>query len=306
MTHEYILANTNGRLHDAREPSIAPLNRGFLYGDAIYEVWRTYHGVLFAWEEHWERLEGSAKALALALPWSREEVLAEIRRTVGEFARGGLSAKEVYVRLQITRGGGPIGLDPALADRPDYVLLVRNNQEISPEQLSRGLRLSLAQELCRNDRRTLDPSWKTGNYLNNLLCLREARIRGADEVVITNLAGEITEAAVSNIHFVRDGAVLTPGLASGMLNGITRRVLIDRVAPAAGVRLTETRLMPADLGSMQECFLTSTTRDVVPVAAIDAQHFTVSEGSVTRRLKSAFSEYVRAYAQAHPELKMLP
>ena len=111
---------------------------------------------------------------------------------------------------------------------------------------------------------------------------------------------------MSNIHFVRDGVVLTPGLASGLLGGITRRVLLDRVAPAAGVKSCEVALKPADLGGMQECFLTSTTRDVAPVAAIDAQRFDVGAGSVTRRLKAAFAEYARAYAQAHPELKLLP
>jgi branched-chain amino acid aminotransferase len=304
MADDYIQANTNGRLHDAREPSIAPLNRGFLYGDAIYEVWRTYGGVLFAWEEHWERLVRSAGALALGLPWSREEIFAEIRRTAAEYPKRGASSGQLYVRLQITRGCGPIGLDPALADRPDYVLLVRRNQDVSAEQLRNGLRLSFAQELRRNDRLTLDPSWKTGNYLNNLLCLKEAKARGADEVVITNLAGEITEAAVSNISFVRDGVVFTPGLASGLLGGITRRVLIERVAPAAGVEVREAVLKPADLKGMQECFLTSTTRDVVPVAAIDEQHFDVGAGSVAMRLKAAFADYARAYAQAHPELRL--
>jgi branched-chain amino acid aminotransferase len=305
MAHDYVQANTNGRLHDAREPSIAPLNRGFLYGDAVYEVWRTYCGVLFAWEEHWERLEHSAGALALALPWSRDRILEEIRRTAAEFAGRGGPSGDVCVRLQITRGGGPIGLDPALADRPDYVLLVRRNQEISPEELCRGVRLSFAQKFCRNDRRTLDPSWKTGNYLNNLLCLREARARGADEAVITNLEGEITEAAVSNICFVRDGVVLTPCLDCGLLGGITRQLLIGRIAPAAGVDVCEIRLKPGDLGGMQECFLTSTTRDLVPVAEIDGQRFDVGAGSVTRRLKAAFADHARAYAQAHPELKVL-
>jgi branched-chain amino acid aminotransferase len=305
MATDYIQANTNGRLHDAGEPSIAPLNRGFLYGDAIYEVWRTYHGVLFAWEEHWERLVRSARALELEVPWPREDILEEIRRTAAEFARRSGPGGDLYVRLQITRGGGPIGLDPALADRSDYVLLVRRNQDLSPVQLQNGLRLSLARELCRNDRRTLDPSWKTGNYLNNLLCLREARARGADEAVITNLAGEITEAAVSNIHFVRDGVVLTPGVESGLLGGITRRILIERVAPVAGVEVREMALKPADLPGMQECFLTSTTKDVAPVAAIDAQGFELGAGSVARRLKASFAEYAVAYAQAHPELKLL-
>ena len=146
------------------------------------------------------------------------------------------------MRLQVTRGGGPIGLDPALADGADYVLLVQNNREVPAEKLAAGLRLSLAQELRRNDRRTLDPAWKTGNYLNNLLCLREAKARGADEVVITNLNGEITEAAVSDIYFVRDGVALTPGLESGLLGGITRRLLIEKIAPAADVPLREVPL----------------------------------------------------------------
>ena len=304
MPHDYIQANTNGRLHAAHEPSIAPLNRGFLYGDAIYEVWRTYHGVIFAWAEHWERLENSAQALTLMLPLSRERLLEEIRRTVAEFMVHHGGQGEVYVRVQVTRGGGPIGLDPALADHADYVLLVQTNKDFPVAKVQAGLRLSLARELRRNDRRTIDPAWKTGNYLNNLLCLREAKSRGADEVVMTNLAGEITEAAVSNVHFVRDGVVLTPGLASGLLAGVTRRVLIEEVAPAAGIPLREVTLRPSDLPDMQECFLTSTTKDITPVAAIDAQHFQVGPDSVAMRLKAAFADHARAYAAAHPELKV--
>lgn len=305
MEHDYIQANTGGRLHDAREPSVAPLNRGFLYGDAIYEVWRTYFGVLFAWEEHWERLTSSAAALELKLPWSKEEIFEQIRRTTAELEARGDSSGEVYVRLQITRGGGPIGLDPSLADRPDYVILVRRNQDLTADQLHNGLCLSVAREFCRNDRRTLDPSWKTGNYLNNLLCLREARARGADEAVIMNLAGEITEAAVSNIYFVHDGAVVTPAMDSGLLGGITRRLLIQRVAAEAGVEVREARLTTSALVEMQECFLSSTTKDVAPVASIDGQRFDVSSGSVGRRLKMAFAEYARDYAKTHPELNLL-
>ena len=304
MTHSYIQANTNGRLHPAQEPSISPLNRGFLYGDAIYEVWRTYHGVVFAWEEHWERLQASARALALALPLAPAEFLGEIRRTVTAFDAQGGGPGELYVRMQITRGGGPIGLDPSLADRPDYVLLVQTNKDFPPEKLHAGLRLSVARELRRNDRRTLDPAWKTGNYLNNLLCLREARTRGADEVVMANLAEEITEAAVSNIYFVRDGRVLTPALASGLLAGVTRRILIERVAPAAGVTVREARLKTSDLATMEECFLTSTTKDVTPVAAIDEQCFRVGPASVALRLKAAFADYARTYAAAHSELRV--
>ncbi len=304
MASDYVQANTGGRLHAADEPSIAPLNRGFLYGDAVYEVWRTYHGVVFGWEEHWERLENSARALGLELPLTKARLLEEIRRTVAAFDRRSGGGGECYIRLQVTRGGGPIGLDPALADHADYVILVQANRELAPEKAASGLALSLAQALRRNDRHTLDPAWKTGNYLNNLLCLREARARGADEVVITNLAGEITEAAVCNIYFVRDGVVQTPALESGLLGGITRRLLIATVAPAAGIAVREVKLTPADLPGMQECFLTSTTKDVMPVAAIDAHRFRVAPDSVTSRLKAAFAVFAQSHARAHPELKV--
>jgi len=305
MSRDYIQANTSGRLHPADEPSIAPVNRGFLYGDAVYEVWRTYHGILFAWEEHWERLERSARALELPLPLSPAGLLEEIRRTAKAFVAHGGPAGEVYVRLQVTRGGGAIGLDPALADQSDFAVLVQANRDFPAEKTLAGLRLSMARNLRRNDRRTLDPAWKTGNYLNNLLCLREAKSRGADEVVIANLAGEITEAAVANVHFVRDGVVLTPALESGLLAGITRRLLIEKVAPAAGFAAREAVIRPEDLPSMQECFLTSTTKDVTPVAAIDDHRFQVGEGSAALRLKAAFADYARAYAAAHPGQRLL-
>lgn len=300
----FIQANTNGRLHSAEEPSLSPLNRGFLYGDAIYEVWRTYSGVVFAWDEHWERLERSATSLYMTLPWTREEMLSEIRRTVSAWRERTGSGVELYIRLQVTRGGGPIGLDVALADRPDFVLLVQPCPLLSAEQEARGIVLSLARTLHRNHPGTLNPAWKTGNYLNNLLCLREARSRGADEVVITNLAGEITEAAVSNIGFVRDGVVILPPLASGILAGITRRILIEHVAPAAGVSVRERVVRPEELSACQECFLSATTKDLVPVGAIDDVRFRTGSDTVTIKLKRAFAAYVQAYVAARPEQRV--
>lgn len=300
----FIQANTNGRLHPADEPSISPLNRGFLYGDAIYEVWRTYDGVIFAWEEHWRRLERSAAALYFALPFTPAEILSQIKKTVAAFRVRSPAVREVYVRLQITRGGGPIGLDPALADRADYLLLVQENKLFSDEKFSAGLRLSLARELRRNSADALNPAWKTGNYLNNILCLREARARGADEVVITNRAGEITEAAVSNIGFVRSGIVITPPLDAGILAGITRELLLRSVAPLAGIAVREEVVRPTDLARMDECFLLSTTKDLTPVASIDEFKFNVSRDSTTLALKCAFTNYVKIYVSDHPELKV--
>jgi branched-chain amino acid aminotransferase len=300
MSAPYIQANTNGRLHDAREPAISPLNRGFLYGDAIYEVWRTYHGVIFAWEEHWQRLERSAAALHLALPFAPEPALVEIKRTVAAFFAAAGALAEVYIRLQVTRGDGLIGLDTALAGPPDFTLLVQANPVWKPQQLTEGLRLSLATGLRRNPIASLSPAWKTGNYLNNILCLREARARGADEVVMINLAGDVTEAAVSNIAFVRAGEVVTPPMEAGILGGITRQLLLEKVAPAAGVPVREAAVRPDDFARMDECFLLSSTKDISAVATIDAVRFKRGDDTVTLRLKRAFADYARSYAEAHP------
>lgn len=296
----YIQANTGGRLHDAAEPSLSVLNRGFLYGDAIYEVWRTYNGVVFAWREHGTRLAQSAAALHMSLPLTVGAAWEEIRRTVAQFRSVTGEHGEVYIRLQISRGHGSIGLDPALAEEAAWVILVQALAAPRPEIAARGLRLSLAQDLCRNSPRTLNPAWKTGNYLNNILCLREARSRGADEVVMTNLDGELTEAAVCNLAFVREGAVITPPLAAGILGGITRAWLMEHVAPTLGLSVCETTIFPRDLGGMDECFLLSTTKDIQPVGNIDDITYRVGEGTCTARLKHAFVVSAQAYAAVHP------
>jgi branched-subunit amino acid aminotransferase/4-amino-4-deoxychorismate lyase len=302
MPTHYIQANTNGLLHPASEPSIAPLNRGFLYGDAIYEVWRTYHGVLFAWEEHWRRLRASARALHMVLEFTPEQILTEIRRTVAEFRARVPGSGELYVRLQITRGAGAIGLDVALADRTNFIILVQPCPDLAPEKWKEGLRLSVATTLRRNPAQSLDPAWKTGNYLNNLLCLREARSRGADEVVILNMAGEVTEASVSNIAFIRAGRIVTPPLSAGILAGITRSLVLGGIAASAGLEASEETIHPADFASMEECLLLSTTKDVVPVAAIDDVRFKLGPDTASSRLKAAFARAAHAYAGTHAEL----
>lgn len=301
MTH-YIQANTGGRLHPASEPSISPLNRGFLYGDAIYEVWRTYNGVIFAWDEHWTRMDASARALYMKLEFTPAQMLSEIRRTVAAYREVVPGSGELYIRLQVTRGAGPIGLDVALADRGDFLLLVQPCPEIPPDKREKGLRLSVATALRRNPAQSLDPAWKTGNYLNNLLCLREARARGADDVVILNLAGEVTEASVSNIAFARGGVFVTPPLSAGILSGITRGLLLGGIAESAGVEASEEGVRPEDFRSMDECFLLSTTKDIVPVGEIDGTRFKIGPESVASRLKAAFARAAAAYAAAHPEL----
>lgn len=304
MSLPFIQANTNGRLHPAHEPSITPLNRGFLYGDAIYEVWRTYGGVVFAWDEHFERLRASARALYLQIPFAAEEMFSEIARTVRAFRLATGFSDDVYIRLQLARGSGAIGLDIELAERAEYTLLVQPCPRTPEKKFEAGLRLAIATGLRRNPAESLNPAWKTGNYLNNLLGLREARARGADDVVMLNLAGEVTEAATSNIGFVRGGEIVTPPLNAGILAGITRQLIVDRVAARAGLRIREEVVRPSDLARMDECFLLSSTKDVTPVSVIDETRFKVGSDTLTLRLKGAFADYVRDYAAAHPQQKV--
>jgi len=181
---------------------------------------------------------------------------------------------------------------------------VQANKAHPAEKLREGLKLSVCTTLRRNPAESLNPAWKTGNYLNNILGLREARARGADEVVMLNHAGEVTEAAVSNLAFVRDGKVITPPLSAGILGGITREILLGEVAPKAGISADEGTVRPEDFARMDECFLLSTTKDLTPVGAIDGQRFPVRADSVTARLKAAFGDYTRAYATRHPELRV--
>jgi branched-chain amino acid aminotransferase len=256
--------------------------------------------VVFAWEEHYARLERSAAALHLRMPWTRDEIWTEVARTVAAHRTATGYGGEEYIRLQVTRGGGAIGLDVGLADGADFVVLVQPCPAMTPAVLQRGLRLSFATDLRRNPPESLNPAWKTGNYLNNILCLREARARGADDVLMLNLRGEITEAATANVAFVRGDEVLTPPLAAGILGGITRDILLGRICPKLGRRVREAAMTPANLPAMSECFLMSTTRDVAPVGAIDAVSFAVGAESVTAQLKDAFLAYARESAQVHP------
>lgn len=299
----YIQANTDGRLHDASEPSISPLNRGFLYGDAIYEVWRTYGGFIFAFEEHWERLNRSAAALQMGIPFDESVLLTEIRRTVSAFFEKTKKKAEVYIRLQLSRGAGPIGIDTALADQPSYVILVQYLAERDPA--GKGLHLSLAKSLYRNHPKTLNPAWKTGNYLNNILCLREAKARGADDVVMLNLAGAITEASLSNIFFVSGQEILTPPADAGLLEGVTRRILLEEIAHKWELDLREENVFAPQLADFSECFISSTTQGIVAVAKIDKVVYRVGQKTVTQKIRMVLEAHIKDRCDRRPDLRIL-
>lgn len=304
MESPYIQANTNGRLHDAREPSLPANDRGFLHGDSVFEVWRTYDGAVFAFDEHWLRLERSARALGLALPLGRAELAEQLRRTAAALIARTGHVGPVQLRAQFTRGGGPLGLDPAAAEAPAFVVLAQRLRAVGVDQLRGGLALAVAREFRRTPRDSLDPAWNTGNGLNKLLCLREARQRGADEALILSHTGRVTEAAAANIFFTRKHAVVTPPLTDGLLGGITRGLLLERIAARIGVVALEETITPEDFRFFDGCFLTSTLHDLVPVSRIDDHRFALDDLSLVWKLKAAFQNHASEYAEAHPELRV--
>ena len=303
---DYVQANTNGQLHDAREPSLSPLDRSFLYGDSVYEVVRTYDGILFAYQEHFERMERSATALGLQLPFTDSVLLTEIRRTVSGFRQRqpATSGEDLYVRIQVSRGCGDIGLDVSLAEETSFVILVKALQadDGAKEKKSRGWALTVARTLQRNSVHSLNPAWKTGNYLNNLLALREARGRRKKDVLLTNSEGFLTEASTSNVFFIKDRELITPRLEDGILAGVTRKILLEQASNAWDIGVVERGVRVDELSSFDECFLSCTTRDIVPVGSIDEIRYRCGVRSLSQRLKKMFRQYVEDYNRKNPML----
>ncbi len=290
--------NIDGVITPTEQACIPVMDRGFLYGDSVYEVFRTYDGVPFMMEEHFERLENSARLISMHISQTREELVAEIRRTVK--ASGASIGHDVYVRYQITRGEGPVDLYP----RPDlhsrYVIIVKELPPWNPRFYSEGMRMAIP-SVRRNPTNALDPNIKGGNYLNNILAITEARALGADDCVILSREGYVTEAANSNVWFVIDGRVVTA--ASGVLRGLTRRA-VHQACAAQGVDTEERDIPAAELARATECFVTSATREVMPVRSLRLEDGSMVEfpeggGEMTRRVRGIFSDFIADYVRRH-------
>ncbi|MDD5306086.1 MAG: aminotransferase class IV [Deltaproteobacteria bacterium] len=281
-------ANIDGRIVTDRNAACIPvLDRGFLYGDSIYEVLRTYSGGLFAVGEHLDRLWRSARAVGLVLPFGREGLREEIDRTVSAAGNA-----ETYVRIVVTRGAGEIGLDPAFADAPRMVIIAKELTLPVAWTSGNGIAVRVV-EVRRNLKNALDPGVKTGNYLNNVLAMAEARAAGDDDAIMLDYRGRVTEATTSNVFTVSKGRLLTPPLSVGILEGVTRG-LIMRVARERGLEVEEVDLLPEDLYRADEVFLTGTLKEVVSVVRVNGLPVGGGDpGPVTRRISKWFEELTR-------------
>ncbi len=279
--------NVNGRVVDQSHAVVSVFDHGFLFGEGVYETLRTYNGRPFLFDRHARRLRRSAQLLELPVPLDDGAIESRCRDTMAAAGLEGGPGHEAYLRIMLTRGVGELSYDPGACPEPTVVVIVRPHVDPPREVFERGVRVALV-SIVRNHPGTVNPLIKSNNLINNALAMHEAAKAGAFEGVMRNYRGELAECTQSNLFVVRNGAAWTPPLDAGLLPGITRAFLLE-VAPAIGVPIREEVLHDDDLLGADEAFLTSTTREVVPIVQVDDRTIgSGSPGPITKRLLLAF------------------
>src|SRR6267378_2390609 len=254
----------DGKYYDEQNAKISVFDHGLLYGDGIFEGIRAYNGRVFKLKEHIDRLFCSAKSILLNVPLSH----AEIMRAVVETCREN-SIRDGYIRLLVTRGAGTLGLNPNRCKDPSVIVIADKIQLYPPELYKRGLDI-ITVPTVRNLHSALNPAIKSLNYLNNILAKIEANNGGCEEAIMLNAEGFVSECTGDNIFIVKGGEMFTPPLSAGALYGITRSVVIG-LARDLGMPVSEPNLTRYDLFNADECFLTGTGAEIIPVVKLDGR-----------------------------------
>ncbi|MDA7510239.1 branched-chain-amino-acid transaminase [Verrucomicrobia bacterium] len=278
----------DGEFYDRENAKISVFDHGLLYGDGVFEGIRAYNGRIFKLREHIERLFKSAKAILLTIPMSVDEVCEAVRSTceINELEDG-------YVRLIVTRGEGSLGLNPESCKRPSIIVIASGIQLYPKEYYDRGLTIVTAPTV-RNLHNAINPAIKSLNYLNNILAKIEAGNAGCEEAIMLNSEGFIAECTGDNLFIMSEGKLCTPSLASGALYGITRNIVMD-LARKNGIEVVETNISRYDVFVADECFLTGTGAEVVPVVKVDQRVIGDGvPGVITRKLVADYHDLTRA------------
>lgn len=276
----------DGKFVDQADAKISVFDHGLLYGDGIFEGIRLYQGNVFRLDEHLERLEYSAKAILLKMPWSREEIA---EATCEACRQNGLT--DGYIRLVVTRGVGDLGLSPWLCPKPSIFIIADKIALYPKEHYEKGLEI-VTVPTRRMNAAALSPAVKSLNYLNNILAKIEARQFGALEAIMLNDQGLVAECTGDNIFIVHKGEIITPAASQGALKGITRSVVFD-IAREIGVPIREADMTRYDVWNADECFLTGTGAEVIPVVKLDAREIGLAKpGPVFEKVRESFRRRV--------------
>lgn len=293
------VAYVNGRIVAQQDAMISVFDHGFLYGEGVYEVIRTYGGELFLADRHFRRLRASAAMITLDVGPSDDALEGIVRDTMASYregAGGAPAGQEVLARILVTRGIGEMSYDPRKSPHPSLVVIVKPLVPPPASAYERGVAVALV-SVVRNHPASVDPRIKSNNLLNNVLAMQEALRRGPYfESIMRNFRGDLAECSQSNLFLVKDGTVRTPALDAGLLAGITRE-FVEEVAVESGIPVADGALRDEDLFGADEAFLTSTSKEVVPIVRVDDRVIGAgSPGPITLRLLDAYRLKARAEA----------
>lgn len=252
----------NGKFFPKSKASVSVFDHGFLYGDGVFEGIRSYNGRVFRLDEHIERLYESASSITLNIPLSKEALKEAVLETLRKN-----KLRDAYIRLVVSRGKGDLGLDPRKCDKPTIIIITDEIALYPPELYKKGLKI-VSVSTVRNHPQALDPRIKSLNYLNNILGKIEATSKNSIEGIMLNHQGLVTECTGDNIFIMLGGKLLTPALHLGVLEGVTRDIILN-IARTLKIPAKEETFSLNELYNAQECFLTGTAAEVIPVVQVD-------------------------------------
>jgi len=268
----------DGKFYSEKNATVSVFDHGLLYGDGIFEGIRAYNGRVFKLKEHIDRLYYSAKAILLEIPITHEEMM----KAVVDTCRAN-KLRECYIRLVVTRGPGGLGLNPKRCKKPVIIIIADKIQLYPPEYYQKGLEI-ITVPTVRNLHSAVNPAIKSLNYLNNILAKIEANNGGVEEAIMLNAEGYVAECTGDNIFLVKGNTLLTPPLSAGALYGITRGVVME-LAAELGLKVSEPNLTRYDVFNADECFLTGTGAELIPVVKVDGRVIgTGKPGPYTKQL----------------------
>ncbi len=278
----------NNKLVPKAKAKISVFDHGFLYGDGVYETLRAYKGIVFKIDEHIERLFCSASMIDLKINKTPDKIKNAVYKTIrtnGHY--------DAYIRISISRGPGPLGLDIELCPKPTFLIISNVFKGHPGQYYKKGVKIAIV-DVRRNLKEALNPKIKSHNFLNNILAKIEAKKRGAYEAIMLNHRGYIAEGTITNIFFVKNNILYTPSPDVGILDGITRRIILD-VAKELKIKTREGKFKRRDIYRADEVFISNTTMEIMPVSEVDNIRIRTGTGKITGKLHLAYKKKVADY-----------